>query len=75
MTLWQTTNLHTLEGRNPVYEWVQGTTLRPVYDDLDPHDRLEFSPAYCSLLRRAYPEHHRRTIFPLRRLFVVATRQ
>lgn len=75
VTVWQTTYTHVLEGRDPVYEWVKGTTLRPVYDDLDPYDRLEFSSTYCSLLRDAYPEREGRTLFPFKRLFVVATNQ
>ena len=66
---------HVLEGRDPVYEWVKGTTLRPVYELLDPYDRLEFCSTYCHHLREAYPAIDGRTTYEFKRLFIVATRQ
>jgi trans-aconitate 2-methyltransferase len=74
-TVWETTYHHLLDGEDPVLEWVQGTTLRPILEQLDPHQRLEFTSAYSSLLREAYPERNGRTLFPFKRLFVVASRQ
>jgi len=66
---------HVLKGGNPVYEWVSGTTLRPLFERLEPSDRLEFGSEYCRLLRRAYPSVDGRTTFLFNGLFVVATRQ
>jgi trans-aconitate 2-methyltransferase len=71
--VWETTYHHLLEGPDPVLEWVKGTTLRPILERLDTDEQLEFTTAYGSVLRRAYPENDGTTLFPFKRLFVVTT--
>lgn len=72
--VWETTYLHHLQGPDPVLEWTKGTALRPVLTALagDPAAREEFLAEYGELLRTAYPSGPHGTVFPFRRIFVVA---
>ncbi|TDD35129.1 trans-aconitate 2-methyltransferase [Actinomadura sp. KC06] len=71
---WETTYIQVLHGDDPVLEWVKGSALRPVLSALDPGETEEFLDAYRDRLRQAYPSAHYGTVFPFRRIFVVATR-
>ncbi|MFE1950191.1 trans-aconitate 2-methyltransferase [Streptomyces sp. NPDC059524] len=73
---WETTYLHLLEGADPVLDWVKGTGLRPVLTALadDPAARDAFVAEYAGLLRTAYPGSEHGTVFPFRRVFVVAVK-
>ncbi len=67
--------LQVLEGENPIKEWTKGTWLRPLLDALDGPDRSRFETCYGDLVARAYPRRaDGRTLFPFRRLFIIATR-
>lgn len=68
---WETTYLHTLQGPEPVLEWVRGTALRPVLAALDEDDGHRFEREYAGLLLEAYPPAEHGTIFAFRRLFCV----
>ena len=71
---WETTYIHVLEGEDPVLEWIQGTALRPILAVLeDPALRAEFLAELAARLRAAYPRGPHGTVFPFRRVFVVAT--
>jgi trans-aconitate 2-methyltransferase len=71
---WETTYIHVLEGDDPVLEWIRGTALRPILDVLDDTDlRAEFLTELAARLRAAYPRGPHGTVFPFRRVFVVAT--
>jgi trans-aconitate 2-methyltransferase len=69
---WETTYLHLLHGPDPVLEWVKGTALRPVLTALSGEERDAFVAEYTARLREAYPARAFGTVFPFRRLFVVA---
>jgi trans-aconitate 2-methyltransferase len=69
---WETTYLHVLTGENPVLRWISGTGLRPVITTLNDAQREEFLAEYGAILREAYPAVSYGTIFPFRRVFVVA---
>jgi trans-aconitate 2-methyltransferase len=72
---WETTYLHVLSGPDAVLEWVRGTTLLPLLATLDAADGAEFIESYAAALREAYPANaDGRTIYPFRRIFVVAQR-
>ncbi|REE96178.1 trans-aconitate 2-methyltransferase [Thermomonospora umbrina] len=71
---WETTYLHVLPGDDAVLEWVKGTALRPVLAGLGEEDSGEFLTEYGALLRDAYPQGPHGTVFPFRRIFVVARR-
>ena len=74
--IWETTYLHVLDGENAVAEWTKGTALRPLLDALpDEAARAEFFADYSRLVSAAYPRRaDGRTLFPFRRLFIVAVK-
>ncbi len=73
--IWETQYLQVLEGKDPVKEWTKGTWLKQFLDELDEADRPAFEEDYAGRLRRAYPgREDGKTLFPFRRLFIVARR-
>ena len=71
--IWEVEYLHRLEGANPVVEWTKGTALRPFLDALQGAERDAFLAAYGRRIAAAYPpEDDGATLFPFRRLFIVA---
>jgi trans-aconitate 2-methyltransferase len=73
LDIWETEYLQILEGDDPALEWVRGTALRPVLDGLADDEREIFLNKYRQRLRKAYPvKPDGRTIYPFRRLFIVA---
>ncbi|MBV9569714.1 MAG: trans-aconitate 2-methyltransferase [Alphaproteobacteria bacterium] len=71
--IWETTYLHVLDGDDPVLTWVSGTGLRPFVQPLGADEREDFIAQYRARLRDAYPRRaDGKTLFPFRRLFVVA---
>ncbi len=75
LDIWETEYLHVLEGDNPVVEWTRGTGLRPYLAPLDADQRDAFLADYAARIARAYPRRGDGcTLFPFRRLFMVATR-
>lgn len=75
LDIWETEYLHVLQGVDPVMEWTKGSALRPLLSALGPSERSVFEAAYAALLRKAYPRQaDGTTLFPFRRLFVVAER-
>ena len=74
LDIWETVYLHALEGVDPVVEWNRGTALRPVLAALgDGAARAAFLADYAARTRAAYPTRpDGRTLFPFRRLFIVA---
>lgn len=73
LDIWQTEYLQVLDGTDPVKEWTKGTWLKPFLDALDEAQRDAFEREYAQRLRSAYPTRaDGRTLFPFRRLFIVA---
>lgn len=73
LDIWETEYLQVLEGENPVKEWTKGTWLRQFLDALEEPERSGFETSYASLVARAYPRRaDGRTLFPFRRLFIIA---
>jgi trans-aconitate 2-methyltransferase len=74
--IWETEYLQVLEGENPVKEWTKGTWLTRYLDVLQGQDKAAFEAAYGERLAKAYPRNAAgRTLFPFRRLFMVAQRK
>ncbi|MBM3567867.1 MAG: trans-aconitate 2-methyltransferase [Alphaproteobacteria bacterium] len=74
LDLWETEYLHVLEGDNPVVEWTKGTALRPLIEALPNELRADFLADYARRVAAAYPPAgDGRTLFPFRRLFLVAS--
>ena len=75
LDVWETEYLQILDGANPVAEWTKGTWLRPFLDALEEPWRSGFEAAYRARVAKAYPPGpDGRTLFPFRRLFLVARR-
>jgi trans-aconitate 2-methyltransferase len=73
--IWETEYLQVLQGADPVKEWTKGTWLKQFLDALEPPERAEFEADYARRLRSAYPPlADGTTLFPFRRLFIVARR-
>lgn len=75
---WETTYLHLLHGKDPVFRWVVGTAARPTLQALPDDVRREFEEQLRRELEEAYPATGRGTglctVLPFRRVFVVAHR-
>lgn len=76
LDVWETEYMQILTGENPVAEWTKGTWLRPLLDALEEPERTGFETEYRSLVAQAYPKSEDgTTVFPFRRLFIVAERR
>lgn len=72
--IWTTEYLHILEGAHAVFDWVAGTGLRPILQNLTGEDREHFLLGYRDRVKQAYPTNmHGQTLYPFPRLFIVAT--
>lgn len=75
LALWETEYCQIIEGENPVAEFVKGSQLKRFLDALDEPLKSEFWKSYCSRILEAYPKRaDGKTLFPFRRLFLVAGR-
>jgi trans-aconitate 2-methyltransferase len=75
LDIWETEYLQALEGDDPVLAWTRGTAMRPVQAALAEDELRAFEADYRERLRAAYPKRlDGRTLFPFRRLFIVAWR-
>src|SRR5262249_17503736 len=75
LDIWECEYLQVLEGANPVVEWTKGTGLRPYLDALDDAAKKGFLSAYAERIAAAYPpQPDGKTLFPFRRIFIVAER-
>jgi trans-aconitate 2-methyltransferase len=72
---WETTYFQILHGEDAVLEWTKGSSLRPFTSVLDADEAVTFVEEYRRLLRDAYPSSDAGTVFPFRRVFVVAHRR
>jgi trans-aconitate 2-methyltransferase len=71
---WETTYYHVLPGENAVLAWLRGTALRPVLAALPTDDAAAFERELAGRLASAYPARSGLTVFPMSRVFFVATR-
>lgn len=75
LDIWETTYQQILTGEDPVFEWVSGSILRPVFSQLPAAEADRFSELCRPALRAAYPRRaDGTTLFPFHRLFIVARR-
>jgi trans-aconitate 2-methyltransferase len=72
--VWETIYYQVLEGDNAALEWVKGTALRGVLAKLDPGQQKRFLAQCAEKFSAAYPKTNGGTLFPYRRMFVVAKR-
>ena len=75
LDIWESDYLHVLDGDDPVLSWTRATALRPVIAALGRDEQASFEAEYAKRLQAAYPRRpDGRTLFPFRRLFIVAAR-
>lgn len=75
LEVWETEYLQVLSGENPVAEYTKGTWLKQFLDRLEGAERAAFEADYRKRVLAWYPpEKDGRTLFPFRRLFLVARR-
>lgn len=75
LDVWETVYQQALEGDNPVADFVKGSWLGPFLEALGGAERAAFERAYRDRVQHAYPRRpDGRTLFPFRRLFIVACR-
>ena len=84
-TCWPGRASRSTRGRRPtctcctatiaVLDWYRGTGLRPVIAALPPGQADEFLADYRARMNEAYPAAPYGTVFPFRRVFVVAVRR
>ncbi len=75
LDIWETRYLQILDGDDAVFRWTSGTALRPFLKALQGEDRTAFEAEYRARMAKAYPRQPSgKTLFPFKRLFVVAVR-
>lgn len=75
LEVWETVYQQVLTGKDPVAQYTSSTGLRPFLEALDEPDRAAFYDTYARMTAEAYPMRPDGiTLFPFRRLFIVARR-
>ncbi|WIM11365.1 methyltransferase domain-containing protein [Enhydrobacter sp.] len=75
LEVWETIYQQVLTGKDPVAQYTASTGLRPFLEALDPSERTAFYDTYARMIAEAYPTRADGiTLFPFRRLFIVARR-
>jgi trans-aconitate 2-methyltransferase len=75
LDMWETEYLQVLDGEHAVKEYTKSTWLSPLLAALDEPERSQFEAVYTRLVDAAYPRRpDGKTLFPFRRLFIIATR-
>jgi trans-aconitate 2-methyltransferase len=75
LDIWEIEYLQVLKGENPVAEFVKGSWLKQFLDRLEEPERSTFETEYRARVRAAYPpEADGSTLFPFRRMFILAQR-
>lgn len=75
LDLWETIYLQVLDGADPVVNFMRGTALRPFLSVLTEPEATQFVDAFAEAMAVAYPpQRNGQTLFPFRRMFLVARR-
>lgn len=75
LNLWETIYWQPLSGPAPVLDWLRGTTLLPYLAALSTDDQARLLAELAPRLAEAYPpDASGTTLFPFRRIFLVAAR-
>ncbi len=71
--LWETEYVQEMLNHQAIFNWVQGTGLRPVLTKLEHVDQIAFETAYVNAIQSAYPlQSNGKVLFPFRRFFMLA---
>jgi trans-aconitate 2-methyltransferase len=75
LDVWETIYQQVLTGKDPVAQYTSSTGLRPFLEALDETEGKAFYETYAGMIAKAYPTRADGiTLFPFRRLFIVARR-
>jgi trans-aconitate 2-methyltransferase len=76
LDMWETEYLQVLDGEHAVKEYTKSTWLAPLLAALDEPERSRFEAVYTEMVDAAYPRRpDGKTLFPFRRLFIIATKR
>lgn len=71
--LWETEYLQEMNDHQSIFDWVQGTGLRPILSKMEKSERKEFEKAYITAIEREYSfQKNGKILFPFLRLFMIA---
>jgi trans-aconitate 2-methyltransferase len=71
--IWETEYIQEVGNHQGIFNWVQGTGLRPILTQMDEADQQEFEKAYVEAVTIAYPtQKNGKVLLPFRRLFMIA---
>lgn len=74
--IWETEYWQVLTGTHAVAEWTKSTGLKPFLDALQEPKRSDFENEYRQLLATAYQQRaDGTTLFPFKRLFIIAQKK
>lgn len=74
LDIWETEYIQLLHGEDPVYRWLEGAPLVPFLNALTDTYRDDFINQCKDKLKTAYRQRENgTTLFPFRRLFIIAT--
>jgi len=75
LEVWESIYQQPLTGKDPVAQYTAGTGLRPYMEALSKEEGAAYYETYAKLIAEAYPTRADGiTLFPFRRLFIVARR-
>ena len=75
LDIWESIYQQVLTGKDPVAQYTSSTGLRPFLEALDETEGNAFYECYASMIAKAYPTRADGiTLFPFRRMFIVARR-
>jgi trans-aconitate 2-methyltransferase len=76
LNIWETEYLQIMDGPRAVLDWVRSTAMRPYLERLpDDEQRRMFEQRCLEQFEQAYPANDQgRTLFPYRRMFIIAYR-
>ena len=75
LDMWETEYLQVLDGEHAVKEYTKSTWLSPLLAALDEPERSRFEAVYTEMVDAAYPRRSDgKTLFPFRRMFIIATK-
>ena len=75
LDMWETEYLQVLDGEHAVKEYTKSTWLSPLLAALEEPERSRFEAVYTEMVDAAYPRRpDGKTLFPFRRMFIIATK-
>lgn len=74
LDIWETEQLQVVDGKSPIYDWIKVSALRVVMQGLNDDEQARFIYHFMMRVQAHYPqEGDGHTLFPFKRVFIVAT--